>query len=161
MVAELAAYKSMAVVTQAEAEMVEEGRINCLMRKLTSVVQEKGRVVQELEREEEMLTNTLQKKLFQVRREKAQLEQQIEKEHEDNVLLRAQLLSRHDKEEEKEETHRDNNNDDDEQEEEGEDNEEEKEQTKSNIPQNGATSTNRVNRLASRFQSTLEPFHDE
>lgn len=155
----MAAYKSMAVVTQAEAEMVEEGRINCLMRKLSHVVKEKGRVVLELEREEEMLTNTLQKKLNQVRREKAELEKQIEREHEDNLVLRAQLQNQKQlQEQDGEETKGQQKG-----EEEGND---EIERTERDTSQNGNSnqimgSTTIVNHLTSRFQSTLEPFHDE
>mmetsp|Transcript_23610 Transcript_23610/g.27304 ORF Transcript_23610/g.27304 Transcript_23610/m.27304 type:complete len:374 (-) Transcript_23610:123-1244(-) len=88
---ELAAMKSMAVASQAEAEVCEEGRINGLMRRLDCVQKEKGRIIVELEREEEMLTNTLQKKLNEVRREKAELEKQIEKEHYYNLELNAKL----------------------------------------------------------------------
>jgi hypothetical protein len=80
-VGELAALKSVAVASTLEAEVCEEGRINCLMRRLDILQKEKGRIIVELEREEEMLTNTLQKKLNEVRREKAELEKQIEREH--------------------------------------------------------------------------------
>jgi len=90
LVGELAALKSVAVTSTLEAEIHEEGRINCLMRRLDGLQKEKGRIIVELEREEEMLTNTLQKKLNEVRREKAELERQIEKEH----LLKARLESR-------------------------------------------------------------------
>lgn len=78
---ELATLKSVAVANTLEAEVNEEGRINCLMRRLDGLQKEKGRIIVELEREEEMLTNTLQKKLNEVRREKAELEKQIEREH--------------------------------------------------------------------------------
>lgn len=81
LVKDLASLKSIAVASTLEAEVNEEGRINCLMRKLDGVQKEKGRIIVELEREEEMLTNTLQKKLNEVRKEKAQLEKQIEREH--------------------------------------------------------------------------------
>lgn len=84
---DLAALKSAALASQAEAEIVEEGRINCLMRRLENLQREKGRIVVELEREEEMLTNTLQKKLNDVRREKQLLEQQIEREQNTNGEL--------------------------------------------------------------------------
>ena len=47
--------KSTAVASQAEAEVFEEGRINCLMRRLDSLQKEKGRIIVELEREEEMV----------------------------------------------------------------------------------------------------------
>jgi len=80
---DLAALKSAAVSNQAEAEVHEEGRINCLMKRLDSLSREKGRILIELEREEEMLTNTLQKKLNQVRREKAELEKHIRREQAD------------------------------------------------------------------------------
>jgi hypothetical protein len=92
LVGELASMKSTAVASQAEAEVFEEGRINCLMRRLDSLQKEKGRIIVELEREEEMLTNTLQKKLNQVRREKAELEQQIEREHAANEKAKKMLL---------------------------------------------------------------------
>lgn len=55
LVGELAAMKSAAVASQAEAEVFEEGRINCLMRRLDSLQKEKGRIIVELEREEEMV----------------------------------------------------------------------------------------------------------
>lgn len=89
--ADLAALKATAVQSQLEAEVIEEGRINGLMRRLDHLQQEKGRIIVELEREEEMLTNTLQKKLNEVRREKALLEQQIEREKQSHVLLQSQL----------------------------------------------------------------------
>lgn len=53
--ADLAAMKSSAVQSQLEAEVIEEGRINCLMRRLDTVQKEKGRIIVELEREEEMV----------------------------------------------------------------------------------------------------------
>jgi hypothetical protein len=53
--ADLAGMKSTAVQSQLEAEVIEEGRINCLMRRLDTVQQEKGRIILELEREEEMV----------------------------------------------------------------------------------------------------------
>jgi len=56
---EVAALKSAAVASQAEAEVHEEGRINCLMRRLQTQMEtlqrEKGRIIVELEREEEMV----------------------------------------------------------------------------------------------------------
>lgn len=55
LVGELANMKSMAVASQAEAEVCEEGRINGLMRRLDSLQKEKGRIIVELEREEEMV----------------------------------------------------------------------------------------------------------
>lgn len=94
LVAELATLKSVSVKSQAEAEAYEEGRINCLMRRLECLQREKGRIIVELEREEEMLTNSLQKKLNEVRREKALLEQQIEREHSANSDLRSRLGGR-------------------------------------------------------------------
>ena len=54
--ADLAAMKSMAVQSVAEAEVHEEGRINNLMRRLECLQQEKGRIIVELEREEEMVS---------------------------------------------------------------------------------------------------------
>ena len=53
--ADLAAIKSAAVQSQLEAEVIEEGRINGLMRRLDKVQEEKGRIIVELEREEEMV----------------------------------------------------------------------------------------------------------
>jgi len=94
LVTELATLKSVSVKSQAEAEAHEEGRINCLMRRLECLQREKGRIIVELEREEEMLTNSLQKKLNEVRREKALLEQQIEREHSANSDLRSRLGGR-------------------------------------------------------------------
>mmetsp|Transcript_21777 Transcript_21777/g.33232 ORF Transcript_21777/g.33232 Transcript_21777/m.33232 type:complete len:290 (+) Transcript_21777:171-1040(+) len=91
--ADLAALKSLAVSSQAEAEAHEEGRINGLMRRLEMLHHEKGRIIVELEREEEMLTNTLQKKLNEVRREKAQLEQVIEREQLSHLALKAKLAN--------------------------------------------------------------------
>merc|ERR1711982_223693 len=89
--AELANLKSLSVKSQAEAEAYEEGRINCLMRRLEGLQREKGRIIIELEREEEMLTNSLQKKLNEVRREKLLLEKKIEREHSANTDLRTRL----------------------------------------------------------------------
>lgn len=53
--ADLAALRSAAVQSQAEAEAHEEGRINHLMRRVECLQQEKGRIIVELEREEEMV----------------------------------------------------------------------------------------------------------
>ena len=53
--ADLAALRSAAVQSQAEAEVHEEGRINHLMRRVECLQQEKGRIILELEREEEMV----------------------------------------------------------------------------------------------------------
>jgi len=78
---ELTALRSVALASQAEAEVREEGRINSLMRRLDGLQKEKGRIILELEREEEMLTNTLQKNLAEVRKEKALLEKQIKKDN--------------------------------------------------------------------------------
>lgn len=77
----IADLRSTAVECQSQAEIHEEGRINSLLGRLETMQVEKGRIVNELEREEEMLTNTLQKKLDQVKREKAQLEKLMEQEH--------------------------------------------------------------------------------
>lgn len=52
---DLATLKSAAVSSQAEAEAYEEGRINCLMRRLNILAKEKGRLIVELEQEEEMV----------------------------------------------------------------------------------------------------------
>lgn len=168
MVAELAAYKSMAVVTQAEAEVVEEGRINCLMRKLDGVVKEKGRIVLELEREEEMLTNTLQKKLNQVRREKADLERQIEREHEFNLELKAQLdAAGGDKSVVPNDRQTDESEEEEEEEQGGDQFGNRTSHTTSTTRHGrlqqgrGSNSIAGVDRITSRFQSTLEPFHDE
>lgn len=57
MAADLAVLKSNAVQSQAEAEVNEEGRINCLLAHLDGLQQEKGRIIVELEREEEMVRN--------------------------------------------------------------------------------------------------------
>jgi hypothetical protein len=51
----LAKHKSLAVQSQAEAEINEEGRINCLMRRLDDLQIEKGRIIVQLEQEEEMV----------------------------------------------------------------------------------------------------------
>jgi len=53
---ELASLKCVAVTSTLEAEMHEEGRINCLMRRLDGLQKEKGRIILELEREEEMVS---------------------------------------------------------------------------------------------------------
>jgi hypothetical protein len=52
---DLASLKATAVQAQLEAEVVEEGRINCLMRRMDDLQSEKGRIILELEREEEMV----------------------------------------------------------------------------------------------------------
>ena len=57
MAADLAALRALAVQSQFEAEVLEEGRINGLMRRLDILQQEKGRIIVELEREEEMVRN--------------------------------------------------------------------------------------------------------
>jgi len=56
LVTDLAALKSIAVASTLEAEVNEEGRINCLMRRLDGLQKEKGRIIVELEREEEMVS---------------------------------------------------------------------------------------------------------
>uniref|UniRef100_A0A7S4JGA6 Uncharacterized protein n=1 Tax=Odontella aurita TaxID=265563 RepID=A0A7S4JGA6_9STRA len=53
--ADLAGMWSSAGLSQAEAEVYEEGRINNLMRRLDCLQREKGRIILELEREEEMV----------------------------------------------------------------------------------------------------------
>lgn len=55
MAGDLAVLRSNAVRSQAEAEVNEEGRINCLLAHLDGLQQEKGRIILELEREEEMV----------------------------------------------------------------------------------------------------------
>ena len=119
--ADLAVLKCNTVHAQLEAEMVEEGHINTLLRRMDELQQEKGRIIVELEREEEMvrfalcycsvgnpmhfsfslylffytssqLTNTLQKQLEEVRRDKAKLEQQIEHEKQVHASLESQLM---------------------------------------------------------------------
>lgn len=57
MAADLASLKSNLVQNQAEAEVNEEGRINCLLAHLDGLQQEKGRIIVELEREEEMVSS--------------------------------------------------------------------------------------------------------
>lgn len=52
---ELASVRYLTGHYQLEAEMCEEGRINCLMRRMDLLQQEKGRIIVELEREEEMV----------------------------------------------------------------------------------------------------------
>jgi len=78
--AELARLKSLAATSQLESEVVEEGRINSLMRRVEGLQLEKGQIVLEIEREEEKLTNGLERKLAKIRGEKALLEQQIDRE---------------------------------------------------------------------------------
>lgn len=87
----IAELRSTAVNGQLEAEINEEGRVNTLMRRLEMMQIEKGKIVNELEREEEMITNTLQKKLNQVRQEKAELQKLIEREHASNISLKTKL----------------------------------------------------------------------
>lgn len=60
-VAELASIKSMAVTNQLEAEVLEEGRVNHLMRRLDTLKAEKERIIIELEREEEMVRSVMRK----------------------------------------------------------------------------------------------------
>ena len=64
LVGELAALKSVAVTSTLEAEINEEGRINCLMRRLDILQKEKGRIIVELEREEEMVRFVIRFVLF-------------------------------------------------------------------------------------------------
>lgn len=66
LVRELAVLKSIAVASTLEAEVHEEGRINCLMRRLDGLQKEKGRIIVELEREEEMVSPCLSKPIFRV-----------------------------------------------------------------------------------------------
>lgn len=87
----IADLRSTAVQCQSQAEIHEEGRINSLLSRLETMQMEKGRIVNELEREEEMLTNTLQKKLDVVRREKEQLEKVIEREQMSHSNLHSKL----------------------------------------------------------------------
>jgi len=54
--ADLAVFRMTAVEMQSEAEVVEESRINGLMRRLEDMQQEKGRIILDLEREEEMVS---------------------------------------------------------------------------------------------------------
>ena len=51
----MAQLKNAAVQCQADSEVMEEGRINGLMRRLENMQIEKGRIILELEREEEMV----------------------------------------------------------------------------------------------------------
>jgi Uncharacterized conserved protein H4 (DUF2046) len=55
MAGDLAALQRLAVQLQAEAEVMEEGRINGLWRQMDTLQQEKGRLIVELEQEEEMV----------------------------------------------------------------------------------------------------------
>jgi hypothetical protein len=87
----IADLRSTAVQCQSQAEIYEEGRINSLLGRLETLQMEKGRIVNELEREEEMLTNSLQKKLDQVRREKAELEKLIQQEQLSHSDLQSKL----------------------------------------------------------------------
>jgi hypothetical protein len=80
-----------AVSCQSAAEIHEEGRINSLLGRLETMQMEKGRIVNELEREEEMITNTLQKKLDQVRREKLELEKLIQHEQRSHSDMQSKL----------------------------------------------------------------------
>jgi len=56
--ADLAALRSGTVQQQFQAEVLEEGRINGLMRRMDDLQEEKGRIILELEREEEMVCKT-------------------------------------------------------------------------------------------------------
>ena len=55
--ADLAALRSGSVQQQFQAEVLEEGRINGLMRRMDDLQAEKGRIILELEREEEMVSD--------------------------------------------------------------------------------------------------------
>ena len=57
--ADLAALRSGSVQQQLQAEVLEEGRINGLMRRMDDLQAEKGRIIVELEREEEMVSDAL------------------------------------------------------------------------------------------------------
>lgn len=59
MAADLAALRASSVQSQFEAEVLEEGRVNNLMRRLDVLQQEKGRIIVELEREEEMVRSKI------------------------------------------------------------------------------------------------------
>lgn len=54
--ADFAALRSCTVQQQLQAEVLEEGRINCLMRRMDALQEEKGRIIVELEREEEFVS---------------------------------------------------------------------------------------------------------
>ena len=54
--ADLAALRSVTVQQQFQAEVLEEGRINALCRRMDDLQEEKGRIILELEREEEMVS---------------------------------------------------------------------------------------------------------
>lgn len=62
--ADLAKHKMLTVQSQLESEIMEEGRVNGLMRRLEELQLEKGRIVFELEREEEMVRSLLQNNLL-------------------------------------------------------------------------------------------------
>ena len=70
-----------AVQSQSSAEIFEEGRINCLLGRLETMQTEKGRIVNDFEREEEFIFNTMEKKLEKVQKEKSELERKMELEH--------------------------------------------------------------------------------
>lgn len=53
--ADLASLRSGTVEQQLQAEVLEEGRVNYLMRRMDALQEEKGRIIVELEREEEMV----------------------------------------------------------------------------------------------------------
>ena len=55
--ADLASFKCNAVQQQLQAEVVEEGRINELMRRVDHLQQEKEKIIVALEREEEMVSS--------------------------------------------------------------------------------------------------------
>jgi hypothetical protein len=55
MAADLAKHKMTTAHSELEAEMVEEGRVNGLIRRLEELHLEKGQMINELEQEEEMV----------------------------------------------------------------------------------------------------------
>ena len=65
---DLAAMRTVAGHSQLEAEVMEEGRVNSLMRKMDKIQEEKGRIILELESEEEMVCVCACCILFEVRR---------------------------------------------------------------------------------------------
>ena len=58
--AELAKQKMMMVHSELQAEMVEEGRVNTLIRRLEEVDSQKEHKIHELEQEEEMVGSTIE-----------------------------------------------------------------------------------------------------
>lgn len=55
--ADLAGLRATSAQCQQEAEVIEEGRINTLMRRMDDMQREKGRIIIELENEEEKVRN--------------------------------------------------------------------------------------------------------